>query len=80
MKIKIQESAKKDLKRIDKSQALKILLQLKNLEAYPDLPNIKKLKNHYPPLRYRIGNYRALFDMVDDTIIVIRIKHRKDAY
>jgi mRNA interferase RelE/StbE len=80
MIVKIQESAKKDLKHIDKSQAINILTQLKKLEAFPDLPNVKKLKNHYPPLRYRIGNYRALFDIEGDTIIVIRIKHRKDAY
>ncbi len=59
MKIEIQESAKKDLKKLDISQAKKILFQIKNLENYPNLSNIKKLKNHYPPLRYRIGNYKV---------------------
>lgn len=80
MIIEIQESAKKDLKKIDKFEALKILKQLKNLEEYPELTNIKKLKNHYPPLRYRIGNYRVLFDVIDDILIVVNIKHRKEAY
>ena len=80
MRVEIQESAKKDLKKIDKSTALKILKQLKNLEAYPNLGNIKKLKNHYPPMRYRLGNYRILFEIIDEVIIVVNIKHRKEAY
>ena len=80
MKIELQESAKKDLKKLDRPDAKKILFQIKNLENYPNLSNIKKLKNHYPPLRYRIGNYRVLFEIVDDCIIVVHIKHRKEAY
>jgi len=31
-------------------------------------------------MRYRIGNYRVLFDIENDTIIVVNIKHRKEAY
>ncbi len=80
MTIEIQESAKKDLKQIDKTVAMQILKKLKNLENYPHLTNIKKLKNHYPPFRYRIGNYRVLFDIEDDILIVVHIKHRKEAY
>jgi len=80
MRVEVQESAKKDLKKIDKKQALKILQHIKQLEKYPHLTNIKKLKNHYPPMRYRIGNYRVLFEMEDNTIIVVNIKHRKEAY
>ncbi len=80
MKIEFQESAKKDLKKLDRPNANKILLQIKNLKNYPNLSNIKRLKNHYPPLRYRLGNYRILFEIVDDCIIVVHIKHRKEAY
>ena len=80
MRVEIQESAKKDLKRIDKSTALDILKRIKALEEYPLLPNIKKLKNHYPPFRYRIGSYRVLFDVEGETVIVVHIKHRSKAY
>ncbi len=80
MILKIQESAKKDLKKIDKKIALKILKQIQKLENYPNIPNIKRLKEHYPPFRYRIGNYRVLFDIDDDVLIVVHVKHRKDAY
>ncbi len=80
MKIEIQESAKKELKKIDKYKAKLILKKIKELEAYPDLTNIKKLKNHYPPFRYRTGDYRVLFGVVEDVLIVVHIKHRKEAY
>ena len=80
MNIEIQESAKKDLKKISTKDILNILNQIRKLEQYPQLSNIKKLKNHYPPMRYRIGDYRVLFEIEEDTIIVVHIKHRKEAY
>ncbi len=80
MKILIQKSAIKDLKKLDNKFAQKILHNLSNLEIYPKTKNIKKLKSHYPPFRYRIGKYRVLFDVDNDEIIVVNIKHRKDSY
>jgi mRNA interferase RelE/StbE len=80
MQINIQDSALKDLKNIDKSISIKILETIKKLENYPDIPNVKKLVNHYPPYRFRIGDYRVLFDIEDEKIIVSHIKHRKEAY
>jgi mRNA interferase RelE/StbE len=31
-------------------------------------------------LRLRVGDYRVLFDETEETIILHRIRHRKDAY
>ena len=80
MKIIIKESAYKDLKQIDKQTAVKILKDIQKLENYPDISNTKKLKNYTPTYRLRIGNYRVLFDIEDDNIVIGRILHRKDAY
>ena len=57
MKIKIQERAKKDLKKIDKQNVIKILKNIQKLENYPNISNIKTLKNFYPPKRLRVGDY-----------------------
>ncbi len=57
MQINIQDSAYKDLKKIDKSEAIKIIQTIKKLE-----------------------DYRVLFDIEDEKIIVSNIKHRKEAY
>ena len=42
--------------------------------------HVKKLTNFTPEYRMRAGNYRALFEVEGDRIIVYRIKHRKDVY
>ncbi|MBI4828428.1 MAG: type II toxin-antitoxin system RelE/ParE family toxin [Nitrospinae bacterium] len=40
----------------------------------------KKLTNHSPEYRLRVGDYRVLFDVDGDKIAVYRVKHRKNAY
>jgi len=80
MYINFQDSALKDLRKIDKYEAEKILKAIPNLSNYPNVSNIKKLANHYPPYRFRVGNYRVLFDIEDENIFISYIKHRKEAY
>lgn len=80
MVISFQESALKDLKKIDKTESKKILEAIKKLEYYPQVSNIKKLTNYHPPYRFRIGNYRVLFDIEDENIYISYIRHRKEAY
>jgi mRNA interferase RelE/StbE len=78
--IKIQDSAYKDLKKIGNPIAIKILKHIEKLQDYPNISNIKKLKNYNPTHRLRVGDYRVLFNIKDEIIIIGRIKHRKDAY
>ena len=80
MKIIFDEEALKDLKKLDKQISKFILKKIESLKNYPVVSNIKKLKNFYPPYRYRINDYRILFDIEDNTIIIFKIVHRKDAY
>lgn len=42
--------------------------------------DVKHLTDHMPEYRLRVGNYRILFEIEDDVIIVYRIRHRKDIY
>ncbi len=80
MKINFQDSAYKDLKKVDKAQVSKILQTINKLENYPNVTNVKKLTNHYPPYRLRVGKYRILFDIENKEIFISYIKHRKEAY
>ena len=41
---------------------------------------IEKLKKPLTGYRRRVGDYRILTDIEDDTIVIHDIKHRKDAY
>lgn len=41
----------------------------------------KRLKNPSEgEFRFRIGDYRIFFDIIDDKIFILRIKHRSRAY
>lgn len=80
MQIEIRKSAFKDLEKIDKKERVRILEAIEKLKDFPDVSNIKKLKNFNPTHRLRVGNYRVLFDVEENSIIIGRILHRKDAY
>ncbi len=80
MLIFIRESAKKDLKKLDKSLIKKIFEKIQALQNFPNTANVKKLKNFTPTHRLRVGDYRVLFDVEDELITIGRIKHKKEAY
>ncbi len=41
---------------------------------------IKRLIQFQPSYRLRVGNYRVLFEMESDKIVIYRILHRREAY
>ena len=79
-RIDYKESVKKDLKRLDKTTARKILNKLESvLSKNPDAG--EPLKHHFKGLlRYRVGDYRIIYAKGDDFVLILRIRHRKEAY
>ena len=79
------ESARKELKKLDKYTQKIILLWLqKNLDGCTD-PRIhgKALTtNRVGQWRYRVGDYRILASIEDDklVILVIAVGHRREVY
>ncbi|MBD3823838.1 MAG: type II toxin-antitoxin system RelE/ParE family toxin [Epsilonproteobacteria bacterium] len=80
MKIEIRKSAIKDLKAIHEPFKSKLHDKILELKNFPNLSNIKKLTNFEPAYRLRVGDYRVLFDIIDDTIIIGRVLHRQNSY
>ena len=80
MIVKIDDKAIKDLSKIHKVDARKIFSKIEVLEKFPQVPNLKKLTNFEPPYRLRVGNYRVLFDIEDNTLTIYKVKHRKESY
>ena len=76
--------ALKSLEKLDKKQARLIVSWIeKNLINCSNPRFIgKHIKGDLADWRYRVGNYRLLCNIVDDTITieVINIGHRKDIY
>ena len=80
MRVEIRKSAVKDFKKISEPYKSKIKEKIAELEDFPNVANIKKLTNHTPVYRLRVGDYRILFDIFDDHIEVAAIRHRKESY
>ena len=80
-KLKFARSVKKDLRKIPNNDVLKILELINFLldDAYPK--NVKKL-SHQNKYRVRYRNYRILYKVENDELIiyVFKISHRKDVY
>ena len=79
-KISFKSSVFKDLKKIDKTKAAQILNKIENdLSESPDTN--PQLTGKFSGLRkYRVGDYRVIYSILDDTLLILRISHRKDAY
>jgi mRNA interferase RelE/StbE len=42
--------------------------------------DVKRLTNFTPEYRLRVGDYRVLFEIEGDRVIIYRVKHRSRAY
>lgn len=79
-KINFKKSVSRDLKKIDKLQVDKILLKIEQ-ELSSKAGQYPELKGAFSGLRkYRIGDYRIIFTFINETVLILRIKHRKDVY
>jgi mRNA interferase RelE/StbE len=79
-KIALKKSVLRDLKKIDKEQTEKILLKI-DRELPVKAGSCPELKGAFSGLRKcRVGDYRIIFTIVGDTVLILRIEHRKDAY
>lgn len=70
---------RKDLKALPKEQARRIL---EKIEALTDnlTGDVKKLTHQTPEYRLRVGDYRVLFEIEEDILVVYRVLHRREAY
>ncbi|MFP4389221.1 MAG: type II toxin-antitoxin system RelE family toxin [Desulfococcaceae bacterium] len=80
MKISIRKSAIRDFKKIGKHDKEGIYAKILALKYFPKVQNVKKLTNFEPAYRLRVGSYRVLFDITEDSIEIGRVLHRKESY
>jgi len=80
--IQWKASAKKELRKIDKTEIPKILKEIELLENDPYPTNHKKILGTEHIFRIKIGNYRVVYSVENQKLIIeiIRVRHRKEAY
>lgn len=79
-KIRFKKSVGRDLKKIEKQQVERILSNIEDKlgnapETYPSLTG------KFSGLRkFRVGNYRIIYSILDDAVLILRISHRRESY
>ncbi|MCB8979236.1 MAG: type II toxin-antitoxin system RelE/ParE family toxin [Ardenticatenaceae bacterium] len=84
MEVFYESSFAKDLKRVKDKQLLKrvrdVLEQVKAAQELGEISNLKKLQGYESYFRIRLGDYRIGIEVEKQTVIFVRILHRKDIY
>lgn len=75
-----KKSVSKDIKRIGHHSRLRIMSQIETeLSENPTCG--KRLKGEYEGLSsFRIGDYRVIYTLIRDGILILSIRHRKESY
>jgi len=81
-RIEFLKTAKKELAKLPKQVQKRISAKIDALLLDPYPPDSKKLKNGDGRFRIRVGDYRIIYRLEDEklVILVIKIDHRRDVY
>ncbi len=75
-------SAAKVIRKLDKPTARRLLEAIEGLASDPRPPGCIQLKGGGGEFRIRVGDYRLVYDVKDDqlVVLVLRVGHRRDVY
>ena len=79
-KIAFKKSVSRDLKKIDKEQADRILKKIED-ELPQKAETLPILTGKFSGLRtFRVEDFRVIFSIKGGTALILRIRHRKEVY
>jgi mRNA interferase RelE/StbE len=80
--IQILPSAERDLAALDKPLRQRIAARIDALADNPRPSGVKKLQGSADTWRFRVGDYRVLYQIRDQQllVLVIKIGHRREIY
>lgn len=81
-RIEFLPTAQKELAALPKQIQKRIAAKIDSLQSNPRPAGVKALKNGAGRLRLRVGDYRVIYRVEDDRLIVLVVKvgHRKNVY
>lgn len=78
------KSAAKELKALPRQDAIKLAeaILFLSINPYSDLLNIKKLQNAHGYFRLRVQDYRIIYSVNNNILMIkiIKVGHRKEVY
>lgn len=78
-RILYKREAVRDLERLSPDVARRMVLKVQRLEN-PLAGNVKRLTSFSPEYRQRGGDWRGLFDVAGDAVLVHHVSHRARAH
>jgi mRNA interferase RelE/StbE len=77
--IQFKPRAGRDIERLPSRIQAQVLARIEEMSN--DLKgDVKRLTNFTPEYRLRVGDYRVLFEVEKETIVIYRIRHRREVY
>lgn len=80
--IVFKPTAEKSFAKLTKTEQLRIITAIESLAFNPRPNGVKKLKSILNLYRIRIGDYRVIYEINDNVLVinVVKIGHRKEVY
>lgn len=78
-RVEFKPRALKDMESLGRAEARRVLEKFRGMENNL-AGDVKRLTNFTPEYRLRVGDYRVLFEIEGDRVIIYRVKHRGRAY
>ena len=80
MRFEWPESARAELRGIDRESAMRILIALTHY-GESGAGDIRALSGEWDGyFRLRLGDFRVIFQIVPEAIVIVRVRHRSDVY
>ena len=80
--IEWKNSAYKELQKLPRQMIPKIISAVGDLSDNPYPQGVKKLVGSEHSYRIRFGDYRVVYEVIENKLIIeiVRVRHRKDVY
>lgn len=80
--VEISKRAEKQLKKLSPELQERIQVKIDDLATEPRPNGVKKLKGRENGYRIRVGDYRIIYDIYDDVLLitVVEVGHRSEVY
>ena len=81
-KVLFQPSAVRELGKLARDAQVRVMARIESLAKEPRPAGVKKLEGMKELYRLRVGDYRVVYRIQDErlVVLVVRIAHRRDAY
>ena len=75
-----REGALKDLSNFDiilRKRIVKKIMEFANSELFH---GVKRMQGYERMYRLRVGDYRVIFEMIKENVVILKVGHRKNIY